>query len=83
MSSSITSKNVTLLGEDFCLQIEHGTDSNMVTVTLNDFVINKEKSTPEHEYFEANDKVEVYLTPEEVEEVILAFQQVLVKEDKQ
>ncbi|MCM3242726.1 hypothetical protein M3598_08205 [Cytobacillus oceanisediminis] len=83
MSSSITSKNITLLGEDFCLQIEHGTDTDMVTVTLNDFVRNEDKSIPGHEHFEANDKVEVYLTPKEVEEVILAFQQVLVKEDNQ
>ncbi|WP_342025766.1 hypothetical protein AADC60_24700 [Cytobacillus pseudoceanisediminis] len=79
MSSSITSKNITLLGEDFCLQIEHGTDTDMVTVTLNDFVKIDEKSSPGYEHFEANDKVEVYLTPEEIEEVILAFKQVLIK----
>lgn len=80
MSSSITSKNITLLAEEFCLQIEHGIDTDMVTVTLNDFIKAEEKSSPGHDHFIANDKVEVYLTPEEIEEVILAFQQVLVKE---
>lgn len=79
MSSSITSKNITLLGEDFCLQIEHGIDTEMVTVTLNDFVKVEEKSSTGHDHFEGNDKVEVYLTPEEIEEVILAFKQVLIK----
>jgi hypothetical protein len=77
---SINSKRITLHGEDFCLQIEHGTDTGLVVVTLNDFVKNEEKSSPNHQVFESDRKVEVYLSPEEVEEVTKAFQQVLVKE---
>lgn len=82
MNSSISSKTITLVGEGFCLQIEHGVDVDMITVTLNDFVKNEEKSTPDHTHYDQKDKVEVYLTPEELEEVIQALHQSAVRRDK-
>lgn len=74
-------KTINLILEDIGIQVESNDSSDLITVKLNSYVINEEKSVPGHTHYEVKDVIEVYPTIDEVKEIIKALQQVLPKEE--
>lgn len=76
-------KNITLCLEDCAIQLEVYSDSDLVTVRLNDFVKDEERSQPHHEVHKENNVVEVYPSVDEVKEIIKALQLILPEEEQE
>jgi uncharacterized protein YqgV (UPF0045/DUF77 family) len=75
-------KRITLLLEDAGLRLEFNAASTLITVCLNDFVLDEEATKSGHEVFKEKNKVEVFLDVYEVKEIIKALQQVLPEVDE-
>lgn len=75
-------KTINLILEDTGLSLESDGDSGLVTIRLNNFVFDEEKSTESNKFYNEKDVVEVYPSVDEVKEIIKALQQVLPEEDE-
>jgi hypothetical protein len=74
-------KSISLILEDTGLQIEHDTNSDLVSIRLNEYVLDLEETTPGNEVYIENDFVKVYPTVDEVKEIIKALQSILPEEE--
>jgi hypothetical protein len=75
-------KSVNLVLEDTGLQVEYNSASCLVTIRLNEFVMDEEKSKPGHDVYKESGVVEVYPSVDEVKEIIKALQNILPEEEK-
>lgn len=67
-------KSITLVGEEFGLQIDRNEDSEVLIVRVNDFILDEKKSRQGSAVFKENNVLEFYPTVEEVKEIIKSLQ---------
>lgn len=58
---------------------EYNHDADSIIFTINDFVKDEEKSVPGHAWMKENDKIEVYLSSDELKELIRSLSSLLPK----
>ncbi|MFS0822135.1 hypothetical protein [Bacillus sp. 1P02SD] len=76
-------KEINLVFEDSGVKVEYNSDSTLVTLRVNDYLLNENKSTPELDYYEERNMTEIYLTSKQLKEVIKALEQMVVEEDEE
>jgi hypothetical protein len=76
-------KSVNLVLEDTGINAEYDSNSSLVKIRVNEFILDEEKSSPGHEVYKEGNVVEVYPTVDEVKGIIKALQNILPEEEKQ
>lgn len=75
------SKTVNLAFEHCGIQLESNIYSGLITIRINDLVLDEIKSEGHLECFKEKNVVEIYPDVDELKEVIKALQQILPEED--
>lgn len=76
------SKKIDLSFEDCAIQLEADIYSGLITVRINEYVLDLEKSKPNQEVYKSGDVVEIYPAASELKEIIRALQQIIPEEDE-
>lgn len=74
-------KEINLVFGHSAVRVESSTDSTLVTLRINSYVLDEGKSKPGHEYYNEAEVSEIYLESKELKEVIKALQEVVVEEE--
>jgi len=73
-------KNVSLVfDDDFGVEIE--SNNGEITLIVNNFELDMEKSTEGHQVYKQSDTVRVFATREDIKQIIAAFQYVLESDE--
>jgi hypothetical protein len=83
MKSTFSRKEIKLTFDHMALELECDPDSGIVIMRLQEIILNEEKSTPNRDYYETKNTVEVYPDTDEINEIIKALQNILPEEEKQ
>jgi len=72
-------KSITLVGEEFGLQIDRNEDTGIVIIRVNDFVLDKEKSKPDYPVYKENSVIEFYPSTDEAMQIAKSIQHILAE----
>ncbi|MDW0113812.1 hypothetical protein QT711_11495 [Sporosarcina saromensis] len=70
-------KKVSVTGEDFTLNVEGLSDNDIATISLVSYLKDEKKSTKNNIILEPKDTAEVYVSPDELREMIDAMTYIL------